>query len=415
MKILILLESFNCPPRNGGDQAVFNAIRTLQGEVEFHLLTMDGSTGGLQTILNFRKEFPKIPANVFIPESSYKYKKVYKKCLRIANFINGKLGYHSSVRMRELSHYEARLDLYDDFYHYVNDYIKANQIDIVQSEFSFTLGYMKGIIGPVKKVFVQHEIQYVVNLQRLLQSAYSEEDLYLYEQDRNQEINSMNCFDAIITLSKSDRDKLVEAGVHTPIYPSFAQIQMRNQTVAFPIKTGDTVVFIGPESHKPNRHGVKWFLDTVWPSVLAAKPSSVFKIIGNWSEQTIKEWGNKYPNIVFSGFVDDLAAEINGSVMVVPLFQGSGIRMKILEVCNIGIPFVSTCIGAEGLGFKDGEHCFIEDESVHFAAKLIQLLSDEYLANHFVEASMAHVRENFSDECFIQSRMKCYKDLLNKA
>lgn len=414
MKILILLKSFNYPPKNGGDQAVFNAISKLNNMVDYHLLSTDGSTLGIESIRNFRKDYPNIPSVIYDLTKKDKYQRICEFLKRISNYINRRNGNAHIVDIIHSTSYDANADYFYNFYSFLNSYIKENSIDIVQSEFSFTLGWLKGITGNVKKVFVQHEIQFVVNYQRIMENINDEKLLFKYNMEKQQEINAMNACDAIITLSEDDKNKLIKNGVHTSIFPSFAQVTFKNVKIEYPIKLKKQLVFIGPETHEPNKHGLLWFLNEVFPLVLKEDNSIKLNIIGRWSESTIDKWKNKYSNIKFLGYVDNLEDAIRSSILIVPIFHGSGIRMKILEACNIGIPFISTIIGAEGLGFIPNEHCFITDIPNEFANNVLKLMQDQTLVNKFVFECKKHIFNNFSDKNFIESRIKCYKEVLNQ-
>ncbi len=414
MRILIILKSFNYPPKNGGDQAVFNAISKLNNMVDYHLLSTDGSTLGIESIRNFRKDYPNIPSVIYDLTKKDKYQRICEFLKRISNYINRRNGNAHIVDIIHSNSYDANADYFYNFYSFINSYIKENSIDIVQSEFSFTLGWLKGISENVKKVFVQHEIQFVVNYQRIMEHINDEKLLFKYNMEKQQEINAMNACDAIITLSEDDKNKLIKNGVHTSIFPSFAQVTFKNVNIEYPIKLKKQLVFIGPETHEPNKHGLLWFLNEVFPLVLKEDNSIKLNIIGRWSESTIDKWKNKYSNINFLGYVDNLEDAIRSSILIVPIFHGSGIRMKILEACNIGIPFISTIIGAEGLGFIPNEHCFITDIPNEFANNVLKLMQDQTLVNKFVFECKKHIFNNFSDKNFIESRIKCYKEVLNQ-
>lgn len=416
MRILILLKSFNYPPVNGGDQAVFNAISKLKSYVNYHLLSTDGSDKGLTSLNNFKKDYPDIPAVVYDLCKKDKYQVIYDLSKRLSSYVNRRNGNSHIVDVISSTYYDSLPDYYYNFYSFINSYINKNSIEIIQSEFSFTLGWMKGITGNVKKVFIQHEIQFIVNYQRLIDNnnVIDENLLFKYNIEKQQEINAMNACDAIITLSEDDKNKLIKNGVHTSIFPSFAQVTFKNVNIEYPIKLKKQLVFIGPETHEPNKHGLLWFLNEVFPLVLKEDNSIKLNIIGRWSESTIDKWKNKYSNIKFLGYVDNLEDAIRSSILIVPIFHGSGIRMKILEACNIGIPFISTIIGAEGLGFIPNEHCFITDIPNEFANNVLKLMQDQTLVNKFVFECKKHIFNNFSDKNFIESRIKCYKEVLNQ-
>jgi glycosyltransferase involved in cell wall biosynthesis len=90
-------------------------------------------------------------------------------------------------------------------------------------------------------------------------------------------------------------------------------------------------------------------------------------------------------------------------VSVVPLLHGSGTRLKIIESMACSKPIVSTTIGAEGLGAKDGRDIFIADEPKDFAEKTVKLIHDEKLQNKMGESAYRFVKEKFGFEAVGQT------------
>src|SRR5262249_25654886 len=77
------------------------------------------------------------------------------------------------------------------------------------------------------------------------------------------------------------------------------------------------------------------------------------------------------------GPVEDAVEEIaRAKVCVVPLRSGSGTRFKILEAWAAGRAVVSTRLGAEGLGARDGEHLVIADDPAGFAEAFVRLVKN---------------------------------------
>jgi glycosyltransferase involved in cell wall biosynthesis len=84
--------------------------------------------------------------------------------------------------------------------------------------------------------------------------------------------------------------------------------------------------------------------------------------------------------------------------MVVPLQQGGGTRLKLLEAFASGCPAVSTTKGAEGLNVRDGEHLLIRDEIEAITEAVEQLWSKTALVEKLAAAAYELVKAEYSWE-----------------
>lgn len=392
------------PPRTGGDQAVFNALKLLQKYVNLHIFVVEKIN-----IDRYKEVLTDCTISFFDQSKRDRYETIHQIALRFKKILQ-KIGHvENSAKERELE-LTVNLERNANLYLAINRYIKANKIDIVQLEFGTSLFWAEGIVEQVKKVYVQHEIQYVVHEQRLPQSANAMQKMHLGI-EKNREIAMMNAYNAVITLSESDKQKLIKDGVKVPIYASFAKTQSREYSSNYNNIKDINLVFVGPEAHTPNINGLKWFLDKVWELILLQHPNIQLHIIGQWKNKTKSNWELKYKNIFFDGFVNDLGSAMRNNILIVPIREGSGIRMKILEAASIGITFVSCTVGVEGLGFENGKNCFVTDDPNIFADDINYLLSNHLCLHKLSEAAYRYAKETFSDERFINSRLLCYKNI----
>jgi glycosyltransferase involved in cell wall biosynthesis len=69
---------------------------------------------------------------------------------------------------------------------------------------------------------------------------------------------------------------------------------------------------------------------------------------------------------------------------------------KIGHAMSIGIPVVTTSIGAEGMKLKNGENAIIADNPNDFATAVVRLYEDEKLWYKLSNNSIHHLEENFS-------------------
>lgn len=138
----------------------------------------------------------------------------------------------------------------------------------------------------------------------------------------------------------------------------------------------DLVAFLGPAYMYPNRDGMEYFFDQVWPKVVRQQPSAHFMWIGRMSEEDRRRF-ERNERVECTGFVEDLEGALaRAACLVVPLRIGGGTRLKILDAWAAGKAVVSTTVGCEGLASQDGRNIVIRDDSQGFADAVLELLAD---------------------------------------
>ncbi len=166
-----------------------------------------------------------------------------------------------------------------------------------------------------------------------------------------------------------------------------------------PVTPVADLVFVGSLDWAPNIDGIDWFQREVLPLILRRKPDCSIAIVGRKPPRAIQELSSRYPGIQVTGTVPEVRPWLWGSkVSIVPLRVGGGTRLKIFEAMAAGIPVVSTTIGAEGLGARDGDTIRIADTPEDFAAACIALLDDVAERERLRDRALRMVTEQYSWE-----------------
>lgn len=165
-----------------------------------------------------------------------------------------------------------------------------------------------------------------------------------------------------------------------------------------PAPHAGTLVFTATMSWPANVEGIHYLLDEVWPVLLRARPGIRATIIGRNPPPSlsdkIKERGL---NVTLTGFVDDIRPHVAASdVYVIPLWVGSGTRIKAFEAMAMGRPVVSTSLGIEGLEVTHNEHFLRADNTADFAGAVLSLLDDAALRVRIAGAARALMEGKFS-------------------
>ena len=218
------------------------------------------------------------------------------------------------------------------------------------------------------------------------------------------EQESLARYDTVIGVSERDRDVLatryhlpaveaIDTGVDLDFYASSPPA-----AAADPGSDGGTLVFTATMSWAANVDGIHFLLDAVFPLLLRARPNIQAVIIGRNPPASLSDKiRTRGLAVTLTGFVDDIRPYVAQShVYVVPLFVGSGTRIKVFEAMAMGRPVVSTALGVEGLGVTDGEHYLRGDDAPALARSILALMDDAAMRVRIAEAARRLVEERFS-------------------
>ena len=179
-------------------------------------------------------------------------------------------------------------------------------------------------------------------------------------------------------LAASDED----AARVRAIAPGAAVEVYRNAlpAMAAPTRSEEEVVaFSGNLEYHPNVAAVAFFAREIWPGLRERHAGLVWRLVGRNEDAARRSLAGD-ARIECTGPVEDAVAELaRAKVAVVPLLAGSGTRLKILEAWAAATPVVSTRLGAEGLGARDGEDILLADGAAEFGAAVERLLGDAAL------------------------------------
>lgn len=406
--LLIITSHLPYPLTSGGNQAQYYIDDYLRKHFKLYLLYNENRVNNKSYADMLQKKWPDVTL------ISYNWKKQSDRKIVIWNKIIKKISpkiSKSAVNTLDILPDEEITPIFIDF---VLNTINHYNIDLVQVEFDNFLPIVSILPNNIKKVYIQHEIQYVrFKLQnKVSKGGNNDYTSFVGEMLRDMEIAFMNRYDAVITLTETDRQKLIDDGVSVKVGTSPACVTDKLCDLKY-TPTSTKVVFIGGSGHYPNYDGLQWFLDEVWDRVLMNNPGVKLEIIGKWRDDIKKKFLNKYHSIVFLGYVDDIASVLSNSVMIVPIRIGSGMRMKIVEAANVGCPFVSTGVGIEGLDFKAETDYLKADTSYEFAEQLLRLLCSPNLQISFSENIKRIFRGNYSISVLGKQRTSILNAVLN--
>lgn len=349
MKVLFLCKKFPYPLKDGESIAISNLCRELKAMgCDISLLCMNTTKHYMdpQALPPAYDYFTKIH-HVDIDNSVTPWK-------AMASIVSGE-----SFHIRRFNSNVFRGKLIE--------VLKSEQFDIVQLETLYLAPYVDTIrkYSNARIVMRAHNVEHEIweritnNTTTKLRKWYLS---YLTRKLRQYEIQQFPAYDYLITLTERDLKKFKEQGYingasAAPIgfdagmYPYSPAAFGKNMSLCF----------IGSLDWTPNLEGLNWFLNSCWPVIHKKWPKVQFHIAGRNTPMSLIKL--RLPNVTVHGEVADAIDFISKhSAMVVPLFSGSGMRVKIVEGMVMGKLIITTSLGKEGIDGKHMEHLLVAND-----------------------------------------------------
>jgi len=173
------------------------------------------------------------------------------------------------------------------------------------------------------------------------------------------------------------------------------------------------LLFLGAMHWPPNIDCVLWFYREILPLIKAEIPDCTFTVAGQRAPKSVTNLASDSSVRVIGYVSDQVAVAKDCSVFVVPLRSGSGVRVKILNAMAMGLPIVSTSIGAEGIDVEHGKHLLIADTPEEFAKAVVSVLRDSSLADILGQNARQLVCERYSCEVVGKKLLSVYESALS--
>ena len=222
---------------------------------------------------------------------------------------------------------------------------------------------------------------------------------------RRYEVDIMKAFDCGTVVARFDRDYLLaqDNTLNLSIVPmgvDLGYFQPNPITQPAPM-----LLFTGTMNYFPNTDAVIYFCDEVFPRIRERHPKACFYVVGNHPSEPVKRL-EAQEGVTVTGYVPDVRPYFEkASVFVAPLRAGSGIQTKNLEAMAMGVPVVTTSVGAMGLEADIGKELLVADTPADFAEQVIHLLDNTCLRKTLAQTARTRVENSYSWEA-IGARLK---------
>jgi glycosyltransferase involved in cell wall biosynthesis len=310
--------------------------------------------------------------------------------------------------------YNAQRFISDDFSLELIKLLTEKKYDVIQLEGLYLCPYIPVIrkYSDALIAYRAHNIEYEIwertaTLSNGLRSKYLRN---LSKRIKRFEINHLNTYDLLIPITDRDGQILDKLGNKKQRHTSqtgidFASLVPTAKKLEFP-----SLFHIGALDWAPNQEGLLWFFNNCWAKIHSENPNLKFYLAG----RNAPEWFERYlklDGVEYLGEINDAYDFINSkAVMVVPLFSGSGMRIKIIEGMALGKPIVTTDIGTEGIPTEDGNNILIANNADEFVEAITRLINDRELSDQIGKNAIGFIQEKFDNLSQAGALIDFYKE-----
>ncbi|MCK5821721.1 MAG: glycosyltransferase family 4 protein [Bacteroidales bacterium] len=398
MKILQLTNKVPVPPRDGGSIASYRlSLGLAQLDNEVTVLAMNTS-----------KHF--IDEDLWSPIA----KKSGFKLITVA--VNTEISIFKALINLAFSKlpYTASRFLSNEYRKTLIKLLQSGEFDYVIIENLYPILYLDSIRKNTEALVVMraHNMEHEI-WQRTADQVKGIKKLYfrmLAKRIRTLELSALNKYDFLIPITIRDEKAFNKLGNTKPSLALPTGVIIKESCEKIKISNTLQIAHLGALDWSPNQEGILWFLEQVWPLVKLQYSKAEFHLAGrnapDWFIRRIKKY-----DITYHGEVESAGDFIRHfPVHIVPLWMGSGMRIKIVEAMAQARVIVTTSIGVEGINAIDGESIIIRDNPTQFSEALINLHENPTLIKEISQNAFTFVRNHFENKKLIENLIQFLND-----
>lgn len=319
----------------------------------------------------------------------------------IADHDDGEVKYRHALEALGIEVFYGEYTLADAFSHHPFDYAFICRVAAGQRYIPFIR-----FVSPTTQIFYDTVDIHYVREQRQAEIENSDGLAQHARLTKHIELSNCRLADKVLTVTDDD-GKHLQKELPFLDYAVIANVHAREPEPTTTFAQRDGLVFIGNYQHKPNEDAMYAFIEEVLPLIQQKIADIKLYIIGSHMPEKMQALASD--SIQCVGWVDEVSpAFAKRRVFVSYLRYGAGMKGKIGQALALGLPVVSTDIGAEGMGLLDHQTALIANEAQTFADAVVELYNDAKLWQSLSEQGREHIEQAYGETAM----QRCLLDLL---
>ncbi|HEX8220661.1 MAG TPA: glycosyltransferase family 4 protein [Chloroflexia bacterium] len=171
------------------------------------------------------------------------------------------------------------------------------------------------------------------------------------------------------------------------------------------------VVFVGGFAHLPNVDAALWLAREIMPLLWPDVPHAHLWLVGsNPPEELLALSGEQ---ITVTGRVPEIEPYLQrAAVVLAPLRQGGGMRLKVLQAMSEGKAVVTTPLGAEGIAEDSSSPLLIASSAEDLARRTGELLKNQALRAELGARAREFALTRYSWEAYLRRLEVIYEEAI---
>lgn len=398
MKILQLCNKAPFPSNDGSSIAIANlALGLADNGIDLHLL-----------VINTKKHFKADEKIDKLTKEKTHYKSVYQNT-------NTSLSGAFFNLFSKQSYFVSRF-YFKEFENTLIEKLKSETFDVIQLEGVFMASYMP-IIRKYSKAKISiraHNIEHQIWERLLLQEKNWAKKIYVSLQNKRLkqfEIDAFKLCDVIVTITDVDKKNIQEMLPSQQIETCLTGLNLEDyKKVSYALQP-NTAFHFASMDWMPNIEAVNWLLEKVWKDVLKELPNAKLVLAGRGMPESIKQQAKSSISII-ENVESSPEFYKTFDIMLVPLWSGSGLRIKLVEGLAYGKAIITTSIGAEGIPYEANKHLMIADSHTDFKNAIVALIKNQTIKTDLQNAARALAEAEFDYKKIAEKLIGFYQGLL---
>jgi GT2 family glycosyltransferase len=293
---------------------------------------------------------------------------------------------------------QPQADKQDPYPMDIESILASRKYDIaLLSHYDYAMRYIDEIrhLSPLTKIYLDTVDVHYLREQRMAEIFNNKDMMNEAMNVKEQELATCSKSDVVITVTSEEKNVLLRdvPDLNVKILGTIHDV-VKNSP---PFEKRKDLLFIGNFGHKPNVDAILFFVKEVFPIVKDRITDIKLYVVGNRPTEEINALNSE--DVIVTGFVPDTHPYLDQcKVSIAPLRYGAGMKGKVGEAMQSGVPVVLTTVAAEGMDLNDRVEVLIADKPEDFAGAIEQLYMDKTLWDQLVANAKKKVEDTWSSK-----------------